>query len=723
MTTAALPRSSVVHRYFEVSLFLLLTVSFLSLASTGNLDLTSTVVMSLTLIVKALRYRAHREPELSPKTVRAFTAAYFLFYLIDFNLLSGGWPDGLIPATAHLVLFLAVMKVFSARSNRDYLWLTLIAFLQILAAATLTVDLTFLVFFLLFLTVGVSTFISFEIKRGMERARSAPVPMGTTIGRRLERSLLVTSTTVAMSTLVLSVIWFFLLPRVTAGYMGVYGPQPEQISGFSNEVSLGDIGSIKRDPTVVMRIRPTDGDAGSLAGLKWRGIALSQFDGKRWITHTRYVPPVESFAERFVFPRAPFREGKPARPRRLRYRVLLEPLATSAMFAATVPLEISGRFRQLGQDETGSIFNRRSSFALQSYDVVSDTSRPQPDALRASPTGYPENIRRIYLQLPEVDPRVVELTQQVTARFDNPYDKASALERYLRSQFGYTLDLPTEPEDDPIASFLLVRRKGHCEYFAAAMVVMLRTQGIPSRLVNGFLTGEYNEVAESYIVRASHAHTWVEVYFPGAGWVEFDPTPPDPNAEAEGWLTTLAHYVDTIDLWWDEWVVQYDDIHQRMLARSFVSEGWEARRWLRQKRRQATNQMYNVFDTVLSSPLMLPVLLLAGVGVVLLLHGRELLDWARSSWLLRRRGARALSPREATLLYSRLLGTLRRKGYRKRGAQTPLEFAASLPPPELAAHVREFTALYNQTRFGEQVAPAARLAELLRDVRAWRSRT
>ncbi len=722
MATAALPTSSAVHRYFEVSLFLLLTVGFLSLASTGNLDIASTVLMSAALIVKALRYRTHREPELSAKTVRAFTAAYFLFYLVDFYALSGGWPDGLIPATTHLVLFLAVMKIFSARTNRDYLWLTLIAFLQILAAATLTVDLTFLVFFFHFLIVGISTFISFEIKRGMERGQSAPVPVGTALGRRLERSLLVTSTTVAVSTLVIASFWFFLLPRVTAGYMGVYGPQPEQISGFSNEVTLGDIGSIKRNPAVIMRIRATEGDTRQLEGLKWRGIALSRFDGERWVTHTRSAPPIDGTGGRFEFPRTPFREGKPIRPQPVRYRVLLEPLSTTAMFAAAVPLEISGRFQQLGQDEAGSIFNRRPTYALQSYDVASDTARPLPDVLRASPAEYPENIRRIYLQLPEVDPRVAELAQQVTARADNPYDKAAALERYLRTQFGYTLDLPTEPEEDPIAAFLLVRRKGHCEYFAAAMAVMLRTQGIPSRLVNGFLTGEYNDVGENYIVRASNAHTWVEVYFPGVGWVEFDPTPPDPNAPAEGWLTTLAHYLDAVDLWWDEWVVQYDEVHQRVLAQNFITDSWSARRWLRQKRRQASNQMYGLFDAVLASPFTLPVLLLLGAGVVALLHGRELYDWAVSAWLLRRGNGRALSPHEATLLYSRLLAALRRKGFRKGAAQTPLEFAASLPPPELAARVREFTSLYNHARFGEEISPGGRLAELLREVRAWRQR-
>jgi len=723
MTSTITPSNSAVHRYFEVSLFLLLTTGFLALASTGNLDIPSTVLVSATLILKALRYRSHREPELSAKTVRAFTALYFLFYGIDFFVLSGGWPDGLIPATTHLVLFLAVMKIFSARTNRDYYWLTLIACMQILAASTLTVDLTFLVFFFFFLIVGISTFVSFEIKLGLERAQSAPVPVGTPLGRRLERSLLATSTTVAVSTLLLSSVFFFLLPRVTAGYMTAYSYQPEQISGFSSEVTLGDIGSIKRNPAVVMRIRATDGDPRQLERLKWRGIALSQFDGHRWVVHTRRAPPVPAYGEHFELSRAPFRDGGagPA-SRRVRYRVLLEPVTTTALFAAAVPLEIQGRFRALGQDETGTILNLRPTYALQGYEVASDAGRPLPTVLRASPTEYPESIRGIYLQLPDVDPRVAELAQKVTAGFDNPYDKAAALERYLRTQFGYTLDLPTEPEDDPIAHFLLVRRKGHCEYFAAAMAVMLRTQGIPSRLVNGFLTGEYNDVGENYIVRASDAHTWVEVYFPGVGWVEFDPTPPDPNAPGQGWLTSLAHYVDAVDLWWDEWVVQYDEVHQRLLAQNFITDSWQARRWLRQKRRQATDEMYGLFNRVLANPATVPLVLFLGMGMVLLLRGKEIYDWARGAWLLRSSGARGLSPHEATLLYTRLLATLRRKGFRKAAAQTPLEFAASLPPPELAARVHEFTSLYNQTRFGEEIAPGGRLADLLRQVRAWRQR-
>ncbi len=726
MATAILPQKSAVHRYFEVSLFCLLTVGFLSVASTGGLDPATTVIIPLALIAKAVRYRRQREPELSPATVRTLTLLYFPFYAIDFFLIGGGWPDGLIPATTRLVFFIALVKIFSARTNRDYFWLTLIAFLEILAAATLTVDLVFLIFFFLFLIVGISTFVSFEIKRGMERAQSAPVPVGTPLGRRLERSLATTSSVVAVSTLLLSTIFFFLLPRVTAGYMGSYGLQPEQISGFSTEVTLGEIGSIKRNPAVVMRVR-SEQNPRQLAGLKWRGISLSQFDGHRWVTHTRSARLIGgAFSEYFDIPPDPFRDP-PAlaalAPRLLSYRVMVEPISTNAVFAAAVPMQVHGRFRALGQDEMGTLWNLRPSYSVQGYDVTSDLARPTADALRAASTEYDEDIRRLYLQLPNLDPRVADLARQQTEKFDNPYDKAAALESFLRTRFGYTLDLPAEPEDDPIASFLFVRRRGHCEYFAAALAVMLRTQGIPSRLVNGFLTGEYNDVGENYIVRASDAHTWVEVYFPGVGWAEFDPTPPDPNAPGRTWWTRISYYLDTIDLWWDEWVIDYDLVHQRLLAedvRSTLAESWRARWWLRQQRRSATRRVNATLDAVLASPLALPVVMLLALAGIGAFRGREIYSWARSFWLLRGNGGRRLTAGEATLLYERLLATLRRKGFPRGPAQTPLEFADSLPVTGLSTPVSEFTRLYNLARFGEQSPETARLGELLRAVRAWR---
>ncbi|MEE8201927.1 MAG: DUF3488 and transglutaminase-like domain-containing protein [Candidatus Acidoferrales bacterium] len=723
MNKAGTTPITAVHRYFEVSLFLLLTVGYLALATTGKLDLFSTLVMGGALILKALNYRRRREPELSPQTVRTLTVVYIFFYAVDFTLLSGGWPDGLIPATTRLVLFIAVMKLFSARTNRDYLWLGLIAFLEILAAATLTVDTLFLAFFFLFLLVGISTFISFEIKQSTEAAShfAGPLAPGSASGRRLQRSLAVTSLVVAFFTLLLATGFFFFLPRMTSGLWSSYGLQPQQISGFSDEVSLGDIGRILKNSSLVMRLRATEGETLALQGLKWRGIALARFDGHRWYTQSNLAQVItRSPGGDFDLPLRPLGS---AASRRVRYSVLLEPISTDVMFAAAVPLELRGRFRAIAMDQGGSLLHLRQSYGMVSYEVLSDVGEPSPNLLRTLPTEYPSWVRETYLALPPMDPRVKELAEQLTVNYDNPYDKAAALERYLRTEFGYTLELPSAPEDDPVASFLFERRRGHCEYFASAMAVFLRSEGIPVRLVNGFLTGEYNEVGEHYIVRASDAHTWVEVYFPGVGWIEFDPTPRG-SATDHTWWTTVRHYYDAFDLWWDDWVINYDQSQwERTLRKTgrTVRSAWHLRWWLRRVRRQLAAQLNRTGSGALASPYTLPVSLGLLALVMLLWRGRALADWLRAYRLLHGNGrGRSLSGTDATLLYQRLLRTLERRGFRKRSTQTPLEFVGGLPQPEPSGAVDEFTHLYNRARFGRPEAGSTRLIDLLRRVEGWK---
>src|SRR5262249_46479609 len=156
-----------------------------------------------------------------------------------------------------------------------------------------------------------------------------------------------------------------------------------------------------------------------------------------------------------------------------------------------------------------------------------------------------------YLQLPELDPRVPSLARQAIASAKTPYDKAVALEGYLQAHYSYTLDMTGAPSGDPLAEFLFVRRAGHCEYFASAMTVMLRSLGIPARYINGFQRGEYNSVGGDFIVRASDAHSWVEAYFPGKGWITFDPTPSGGDAP-HGWFASLGKYWDLLALKWDE---------------------------------------------------------------------------------------------------------------------------------------------------------------------------
>ncbi len=165
----------------------------------------------------------------------------------------------------------------------------------------------------------------------------------------------------------------------------------------------------------------------------------------------------------------------------------------------------------------------------QSFEVDSLVPVISENQLRSSSQTYPEEIRQRYLTLPETTPqRVLDLAQELTKDIKNPYDKAKAIETYLRT-YPYSLDVPPPPTDQDVADFFLFDLKtGYCDYYATSMIVLARSVGLPARLVIGYSNGIYNPMKAEYIVREANAHSWVEVYFAGVGWVEFEPTASQP---------------------------------------------------------------------------------------------------------------------------------------------------------------------------------------------------
>lgn len=167
-----------------------------------------------------------------------------------------------------------------------------------------------------------------------------------------------------------------------------------------------------------------------------------------------------------------------------------------------------------------------------------------------------------YLQIPDgqITARMRALTDTLRASNPSQYAYTVALERWLKDNVAYTTDLPMPTEGQNLVdAFLFEWQRGHCEYFATAMVLLLRSQGIPARIVNGFLGGDYNEIGQYYAVRQANAHSWVEVHFPGTGWVQFDPTPAGPvEAGPRGWFRRASLLLDSARLAWFRWVIEYD---------------------------------------------------------------------------------------------------------------------------------------------------------------------
>jgi transglutaminase-like putative cysteine protease len=726
------------ERYFEISLFLLVATGVVAIVSTGKLDPFTTAASWVALLYKGVRVWRMRGPELPPRVATWLVLGYFLFFPLDIWVLSrnlaAGAPNpplyAALLAAIHLLLFATFVRLYSARSNRDYAFLAFLAVASMLASAILTVETGFLVALGAFVVLAVSTFVALEIRRGAAGAVSPPLAVDSPAAHQLNRALGLTSVLVAAGVLVMGGVLFFLIPRVTTGYMSGLNLQPNLMTGFSDNVELGEIGQIKKNTAVVMRIH-VEGDPGRAQDVHWRGIVLTDFDGKRWFT------PEQN--QQVVLPdsddRYHFAAGNlsAANSYRLRYTVLMEPVATDAIFIAPRPEIVGGRFAErairpgsmqrpgyLLADSTGSLFNpAHNNFKIR-YEGVSRLPLIRPAELRKSPSVYPDPIRRTYLQLPQLDARIPQLAATITQGATNDYDKAANIERYLSTRYAYTLDLTGPPTDDPLAYFLFVRRAGHCEYFASAMTVMLRALGIPARYATGFLPGEYNDVGGDYIVRQSDAHTWVEVYFADYGWITFDPTPPGP-APASGLLSRLGLYWDWFQFTWGEWVVNYDFAHQltlgQNLQRSSRTWGDGARDYYNRKKEAALREIVMLDKRIEASPYFLPSVLVFLVALLLWLRGRSVLRYALARWSLRARRAGDLTASMAALEYSEMLRLLEKQGWKKEGSQTPREFAAAIPTADLFGPVAQLTEIYQSARFGNHPARVEQMSSLLRAIR------
>jgi transglutaminase-like putative cysteine protease len=710
-----------VERYFEVSLFLLVATAFLTLAGTGKLDALSLLLVSAVLVARGVLLAKDRKPQLPERWTTYATLAYVAFYILDFFLLSG-----FVHATMHLVLFVLAVKLFSAQRDRDYFYLAAISLGIVLIATVFTVNSAFVFEFCLFLLLATTTFISMEMRRAARAAqmRAHELPAAK---KAVSRSLSLTALLLVVATAAGAALLFFVLPRsFSGGYLNQLAEGNQFVTGFGNDVQLGRIGEIKQSSAIVMHIRILNGQnvpqglsSSGLSGLKWRGVALSRFDGKRWSNplERRALLPERDGVFHLEGAQPP--RLKPRfRPPQMQYHVLMEPVGLNAFFLAPMATTIAGHYRVLSVDTAGSVTSEDQPIGV--YDGFSDVALPDVAQLRAANGDISAQAARQYLQLPKMDGRIAQLAARVSLSSGSRYDQAVALEKYLRSNYGYTLQLPSTPPADPVADFLFNRKRGHCEYFGSALAVMLRTQGIPSRLVNGFHNGEFNDLTSSYIVRGSDAHTWVEAYFPPYGWVDFDPTPPDPLPANHAW-SRMMMYVDAMSEFWREWVINYDFTRQLGLDRQVFSGGRryldQARLWVERRYQQMLRGARQAEVGGTTRRLGWGLFLTATL-VLLAVAGRDL----GRAWRNNRIASRPeQAPRAAaSLWYVRMTGTLARRGCPKSPTQTPAEFVQAIPEGTLRHSVAAFTQHYERARFGELAEDAKRLPELFEEIQSSR---
>ncbi len=704
-----------IQRYLEIALYLMVVAGFVTLASTGQLDLPILLVVSAAVLYRGYLLSTKRMFLLSTSWTNILTLAFTLFFLADLFVLSGSF----VTATMHFVLLLMIMRLLSAKRNRDYVFLAVLAFLMVLGAAVLTVNSTFLFMFALFMLAAVATFILMEMRRAWEDANIHAREVTTAVQRKMSLSLVSAAPALVLLILMGATVVFFILPRLSAGYLSAYAKSGELAAGFSNRVELGRIGQIQQSNAIVMHIQIA-GDTKGAYDLKWRGVTLSMFDGRIWSNPLEQRPVLRTERNRFSLAksRSPWSglrdETQLQGSSVIRYRVLMEPVASNVFFLAPEAQMLEGNYALVTMDRGGAVYNLDAEHPIGAYQAESILPASIAQQPRIEPVPVPSGVAALYLQLPPLDPRIPELTKRITAGATSQYEQAAAIEHFLATSFGYTLQLGNTLAKDPIAYFLFERRKGHCEYFASSMAVMLRSIGIPSRVVNGFRTGEFNDVTGQYVVRARNAHSWVEAYFPASGWVSFDPTPGAGLESRLGWSRAML-YLDALQSFWREWIINYDFVHQRQLGQEANQAGRQlvenTRAWSRRHYDSLLVYARRIRSRVAQAPWRWSLVVIATAFVLFLVSkARNILALVRFRHIASHPEKEPTTA--ASIWYSRMTRVVARRGWRKSPAQTPAEFASIIGHPELRSQVEEFTLTYERARFGTSVEDAQRLPEL-----------
>ncbi len=660
-------------------------------------------------------------------------------FLEDFADAKGSGPAG-VGALVHLTVFLISVKLLQVKTDRDWLFIYLISFFQILLAAGLSFSPVFIATLSLYVLCALLTVICFELRKASREVRAGetrlliardatllkPPPKLRARGKLIElRRLPVAALCLFILIVVLALPIFFVTPRFGESRATAAGEGTTGYVGFSDKMTLGDIGRLQKNDRVVLRVRIDEPLAERNQNLRWRGVALDRFDGRAWHRSSDERIVMEGSDRDF------YQLGTTEGLHRLTTQTFfIEPIDTPVLFVAPRAVALQGPLGLISRDSEGALSARGNLQQRISYRAYSDTVEPPVEYLRNDLLAYPRDLMPYsrttfdrYLQFPaELDPRIGLLAREIISRRGtrNRYDAARAIEAYLSGSFGYTLEMRAGGKD-PLADFLFRVRAGHCEYFSTAMAVMLRTQGIAARVINGFQMGEYNSAANAYTVRQHDAHSWVEVYFPATdAWVSFDPTPIEgrPGSAAANRLRAqLNRYTEAFELFWIQYVVAYDKQEQRSLAISWRNQLFMFRQTLAQIVVALKSKLMSLELPMTAGRTGTGIVSLSYVLVLLpacaLIVTVVLLTIVRvRRKTLRLTDASASLPGGASAIsfYERMAKVLDAHGIRRASDQTPMEFASATGIPE----VLHLTRAYHRVRYGDERLSPSEVSEIER---------
>ncbi|WP_437975247.1 transglutaminaseTgpA domain-containing protein [Sorangium sp. So ce295] len=507
--------------------------------------------------------------------------------------------------------------------------------------------------------------------------------------RVVGRSFLAVTCLLSVPIFAFTALLFVIFPRVGLSLLLLNRGHTGRMIGFSGKVDLGAVGVLRSDPKLAMRVEIPELPEPPPPRLTMhlRGTALDAYDGRTWTQSETFKRPTESDGGLVPIERYPDPALDPV------MRIDLEPIDPPVIFLPPNATGLRLKHRgQLGIDASTMAY--RGPEGELRYQPTDDRGLVYDIFLsrKRAPTfqRLPGAERRRYLELPrDLPSRVVDLAEQWTQGVDRPADRARAIQEHLRTEYRYDLASPSGADPQPLDHFLFESKRGHCEFYSTAMAILLRAVDVPTRNVTGFVGGTYNRFGRFYAVRQGDAHSWVEVYLDGEGWMTFDPTPPAdaaPKSELVGAWAYLRDFIEATSQRWDRHVVGYDLNQQVGLLQTLTSR----------YRRSGSSS-----DLSLSRPRIL------AVAAVALALGGGVLYWRLRRTRRGREERRADAGRTpsailATALYESLEAAMVVQGVPRPPSLPPLRHAEALELAEhpLAREILTLTQVYLRARFG-----------------------
>jgi protein-glutamine gamma-glutamyltransferase len=617
---------------------------------------------------------------------------------------------------------LQVIRLGTRRGAAHDQQVIVLALLHLIAATVLGSGLAYGLCFLGFLVIAPGALVLSHLRREVEgnyrqgaRDRTGlpvDVPRILRSRRVIGRSFLVFTCLLSVPIFLFTLALFVAFPRVGLSLLLLSHPKAERMVGFTEHVDLGGVGRLRSDPTIVMRVDVPNlpKEPPPRVALYLRGAAFDTYRGKSWSRSTGGTLRADQHGRQVQVLRFP----DPVHDRTM--HIDLEPIEPAVVFlppeavALTVAVQGASLLNNVPQvtgGPEGSLTYKTQDERGLRYDV-SLAGPDEPTSVSLLPSERPR-----YLNLPsDLPPRVAELARSWVGATKDPRLEARLIEARLRKDYRYDVDSPSGSTKNPLYDFLFVSKRGHCEFYSTAMAVMLRSLGVPTRNVTGFIGGTYNRFARSYAVRQGDAHSWVEIYLDDTGWTRFDPTPPAsaaPQSDITGLLAFVRDFVEATTQRWNRHVIGYDLKQQVGLLHS-VHRGYSSLR-----------DRPGTIGKLLSSPRLTLVAVIALVGA-----GYGVL------WFSRRR--KALSPatraateretaaREIVELYRQLEAALAARGVPRPTGTPPRAhaFALAAMGHPVGEEALALTERYLAARFGpDSLSPDDR-RDYIRRVRALR---